>query len=208
MSGHNLPFGPVGGQNGRSAVHLCVDMQRLFVEETPWHTPWMPRVLPQVSELAAQYPARTIFTRFIPAETPTAAGGAWRRYYHKWAQMTRAYLEPALTELVPELIPFTPPAGVFDKVTYSPWPDGRLHADLHARQIDTLVISGGETDICVLATVMGAVDLGYRVIVARDAVCSAADETHDAVLTLFARRLEQQIEVATVEDILRNWKKE
>ena len=32
------------------------------------------------------------------------------------------------------------------------------------------IVSGSETDVCVLATVLDAVDMGYRVIIARDAV--------------------------------------
>ena len=38
------------------------------------------------------------------------------------------------------------------------------------------IVSGSETDVCVLATVLDAVDMGYRVIIARDAVCSSSDE--------------------------------
>jgi nicotinamidase-related amidase len=47
---------------------------------------------------------------------------------------------------------------------------------LRQREADALIVSGSETDICVLATVLDAVDLGYRVIVVRDAVCSSSDE--------------------------------
>ena len=32
------------------------------------------------------------------------------------------------------------------------------------------IVSGSETDVRVLATVLDAVDMGYRVIIARDAV--------------------------------------
>ena len=53
-------------------LHLCVDMQNMFAEETPWHTPWMKRVLPVVAALVERHPDRTIFTRFIP---PDDAGG-------------------------------------------------------------------------------------------------------------------------------------
>jgi nicotinamidase-related amidase len=59
------------------AVHLCIDMQRLFAEASPWHVPWMPRILPQIMLLAERCPARTIFTRFIPPATPEEAQGAW-----------------------------------------------------------------------------------------------------------------------------------
>jgi isochorismate hydrolase len=51
-----------------------------------------------------------------------------------------------------------------------------LLAHLQKREADALIVSGSETDVCVLATVLDAVDLGYRVIVLRDAVCSSSDE--------------------------------
>jgi nicotinamidase-related amidase len=43
-----LRFGPLGPKT----AHLCIDMQNLFAEDTPWHTPWMNRVLPIVVEIA------------------------------------------------------------------------------------------------------------------------------------------------------------
>jgi nicotinamidase-related amidase len=66
-------------------------------------------------------------------------------------------------------------------------------------------VSGGETDVCVLATVMSAVDLGYRIVLATDALCSASDRTHDALLLLYRERYSQQIATATTEQILQAW---
>ena len=43
------------------------------------------------------------------------------------------------------------------------------------------MITGAETDVCVLATVLGAVDYGYRVVLVTDAVCSHSDTGHDAL---------------------------
>ena len=53
-----------------STAHLCVDMQNLFAEATPWQTPWMARTRPVTERLARHRPERNIFTRFIP---PTRA---------------------------------------------------------------------------------------------------------------------------------------
>src|SRR4051794_32370633 len=39
-----------------NAVHLCVDMQRLFAPEGPWPTPWMEIVLPQAVRLTEHCP--------------------------------------------------------------------------------------------------------------------------------------------------------
>ena len=59
--------------------------------------------------------------------------------------------------------------------------------------------------MCVLATVMGAVDRGFRVVDAADALCGSSDRTHDALLTLYNDRSGQQIEVADSATILSNW---
>ena len=66
------------GAPGENAVHICVDMQRLFAEKTDWHTPWMGRVLPNAVRLAAHRPEQTVFTRFIPADKPGDGEGTWR----------------------------------------------------------------------------------------------------------------------------------
>ena len=53
-----------------------------------------------------------------------------------------------------------------------------------------------------LASVLSAVDLGYRVIVVRDAVCSSSDEGHDMLVGLYHTRFSEQIEPADAETIL------
>src|ERR1044072_3291868 len=63
---------------GETAVHLCVDMQRMFAESTEWKMPWLERVLPNIVAIGAAHAERTLFTRFIPAKTPGQAGGMWR----------------------------------------------------------------------------------------------------------------------------------
>ncbi|MBB6222826.1 cysteine hydrolase family protein [Rhizobium leguminosarum] len=183
--------------------HLCVDMQRMFAEDTPWHVPWMARVSPQIEELAGRHPSRTIFTRFLPPEHADEMPGKWRDYYRKWWMMTGEHLPRDLVELASSLASLVPPARHFDKRTYSPWIDGRLHPILQSERVDTLVITGGETDVCVLATTLGAIDLGYRVIVLQDAVCSGADDTHDASLELLHDRFSVQLELMETEKFLR-----
>jgi len=55
------------------------------------------------------------------------------------------------------------------------------------------------------ASVLAAVDLGYRIIVARDAVCSSSDETHDALIKLYTDRFDRQIELAEADEIISAW---
>ena len=80
---NSLRYGPPG----ENAIHLCVDMQRMFAEATDWKMPWLERVLPISSRSRRRTPERTVCTRFIPPGSPArapACGGIIRR----WASMT------------------------------------------------------------------------------------------------------------------------
>ena len=202
MSAQGLVHGPLG----KNCIHLCVDMQGLFELGAPWAVPWMERVVPVIEALTEAHPASTIFTRFIPVERAEEAPGSWSRYYRRWADVTLAKIDPALVAIVPTLARFIPPARVLDKHVYSPWTEGTLDRLLGGSETDAIVITGGETDVCVLATVLGAVDRGYRVVLVADAICSSADETHDALMRVYRSRFSEQIELATVEEILDGWR--
>ena len=41
------------GPPGETAVHLCVDMQRMFAEGTDWKMPWLERVLPNIVSITS-----------------------------------------------------------------------------------------------------------------------------------------------------------
>ena len=180
-------------------------MQRLFSEDGPWPTPWMARVLPQAVKLAERYPDRTIFTRFVTPVRPEDMPGMWRSYYERWPEATRERLDPRLLELMHPLAVLVPPAIVIDKPVYSAFSGHRLQELLSRRRADTLILSGTETDVCVLATALGAIDYGYRVIIARDAVCSSSDSGHDSLLKLFEQRFSHQLRTADTEEILASW---
>ena len=184
-------------------IHLCIDMQRMFAEETPWHVPWMTKASPAIAEIVERFPERTVFTRFVPPTNPREMGGAWRDYYRKWESMTLGLMGQELVDIVPQLRRFAPPARIFDKMTYSPWLGNRLNSILRNESVETLVITGGETDVCVLATVLGAVDLGYHVKVVKDALCSGDDDTRDASLELLGGRFSVQVEIIGAEEFLR-----
>lgn len=216
MSESCLPSsGNFPGDDGTPAVedltetclHLCVDMQRMFAEETDWRTPWMPRVLPRVERLVAAHPDRTILTRFLPAERPGEGRGTWATYYERWASMTFENLEPGLIDIVPELARHVPPAEILDKRVYSPWFGTGLDERLKARGIDTIVVTGTETDVCVLAAVLGGVDHGYRIVLVTDALCSSCDEAHDALMVMYKMRYRHQVHTLTTAEVLDRWRR-
>ena len=69
----------------------------------------------------------------------------------------------------------------------------------------TPICTGSETDVCVLATVLDAVDRGLRVIVVEDGLCSSSDAGHDALMTIYRTRFTEQIELLKLEDVLSLW---
>ena len=116
-----VPLGP-------TAIHLCIDMQRLFAPGGPWPAPWTERVLPNVIHLVERAPSRTVFTRFIPPRSPDDVPGIWRAYYLKWQDVTLDRLDATLLDLMPALQTFMPPAEAFDRMQYSAFANGgQLH---------------------------------------------------------------------------------
>jgi nicotinamidase-related amidase len=202
MSRGSLAFGPLGERT----IHLCVDMQNMFALDTPWRVAWLPEILPKIREIAERQPHRTVFTRFIPPARAEDATGSWRRYFEHWRHFTGECIDPRWIELVPPLAALVPPAAVIDKGTYSPFTAPALSQLLRACETDSLVVTGAETDVCVLAAVLGAVDHGYRVVLPVDAMCSSSDRTHDALLTLYRERFSQQIETVDTATVLSNWR--
>ncbi|MEH2535320.1 nicotinamidase-related amidase [Bradyrhizobium sp. AZCC 1588] len=190
----------------RDGAHLCIDMQNIFARGGVWETPWMEKVLPVISQIAARYQERTVFTRFITPERPEDRRGQWRVYFTKWERATRGDLAPGALDIVPALARYSPPALVVDKPAYSAFFGSRLGHLLVERHVGTVVVSGAETDVCVLATVLGAVDLGFRVVIVQDALCSSSDTGHDALMTMYRTRFNEQIELVSAAELFEIWR--
>jgi nicotinamidase-related amidase len=190
----------------KDAVHLCVDMQRIFAKGGIWETPWMERVRLIVADITSRFADRTVFTRFITPQTLDRRPGRWRKYYQRWEAATRERLSPDQLDLLPELCRFVPPAFVIDKPAYSAFFQSDVDAFLAEKSIATVVVTGAETDVCVASTVFDAVDRGLRVIVVEDALCSSSDAGHDALMTMYRSRLQEQIELITADRLPELWK--
>jgi nicotinamidase-related amidase len=188
------------------AAHLCVDMQNIFAKGGLWETPWMEKVLPTIEAVVARYPERTIFSRFIPPQHPEDSRGWWQRYFLRWERATRQHLRGSELDLVPAMARYVPPARVVDKPVYSAFVHSGLCDLLTGKLIDTIVVTGAETDVCVLASTLSAIDLGYRVIIVEDALCSSSDAGHDALMTMYRTRLQEQIDVVDADTLFDRWR--
>ncbi|PAU75167.1 cysteine hydrolase family protein [Halomonas salipaludis] len=208
MEKGGLAFGPIPA----AAQVLCIDMQRLFLEPGEWYGADGVAILPQVERLVAARSVQTLFTRFITASSPESAQGCWKRYYRHWHRVTQVEAGTDMLELHPSLVPYARVGQVFDKRGHNAFeapvvgPQGPTFRE-YIRKLapPALIVCGIETDVCVLATVLSAVDLGYRVIIARDAVASSDPSAHRACLELVYPRFDQQIELASTEAILAQW---
>jgi nicotinamidase-related amidase len=153
--------------------------------------------------------AEYLFSRFITPQRPENRPGRWQRYFRRWEQATRRQqLCGNELDLVPQLARHVPPALVLDKPFYSAFARSRLYDLLVARKLDTVVVTGAETDVCVLATVISAVDLGFRVVIVDDALCNSSDEGHDALMTMYRTRFHEQIDLVEAEQLFEAWRPE
>lgn len=112
-----------------------------------------------------------------------------------WANGTVAWRKPhALagdwgSQVIPELEP-QPDDYYIPKCRYSAFHQTYLDLALRALGVDTLIISGGSTDVGVCATVFAARDHGYNLIVARDGCATSHDQrAHEMLMDLVFPRM-------------------
>lgn len=74
-----------------------------------------------------------------------------------------------------------------------------LHDQLRERGIETVVVTGTLTEVCVAGTARDAATLGYRTILVADATAGRNDESHNATLTTIYRTFG---DVRSTEDVL------
>src|ERR1700757_569724 len=101
---------------------------------------------------------------------------------------------------IPELDP-RPDDYYIPKYRWSAFFQTYLDLALRSRGIDTLIISGGSTDVGVTSTVFAGRDLDYNMIVARDACATIRDQrAHDVLMDLIFPRM---CRVRTTDQVLR-----
>jgi nicotinamidase-related amidase len=190
---------------GLNTLHVVVDMQRVFAEATDWRLPAIADVVSPILAMVHAHPRETLFTRFMTPSSAENAAGDWQRFYARWPAVVRDRMDAAMFDLMEPFAGFVPPAEVCDKTTFSAFASGNFAASLARRGTQTLILSGVETDVCVLATALDAVDRGLHVVLAADALTSWSTAGHRAALEAIYPRFDQQIESATTAAIRAAW---
>lgn len=183
-------------------AHLCVDMQRLFAQGTRWSDPATAALVPTLLPLIDRAPDRTLFSRFLTPAQATDMPGQWQAYYRYWDDLRAGRLPAGALDLLPDLAARATPDRLVDKYVHSAFDAPALAAHLARRATDTLILTGVETDVCVLATALDAIDRGLRVIVVADGVASSSAAGHVAALEAILPRFDRQAETVRMTDLL------
>ncbi|QZH74818.1 MAG: cysteine hydrolase [Erythrobacter sp.] len=191
-------------------AHLVVDMQSGFMEPgAPVEVPAARDVVEEINRLsrAVRLAGGTnVFLRFTtpdphgPAAWPVFAermgGGiaAHRAAFTKGAHYWQLW--PTLDVAEQDVM--------VDKHRFSGFTPGTstLDAELKARGIDTLIISGTLTNCCCESTARDAMQMNYKVIVAADACAALSDEAHAGTLDSMALIFADLRSVAELEGML------
>ncbi len=98
-----------------------------------------------------------------------------------------------------------PKAGevVIDKPGYSAFPHTPLQQILITHGIETLIITGVTTEVCVSSTLRSAVDIGYRCITVSDACASGDVSLHKAAMAMISVEGGIFGEVATTSEVVK-----
>jgi nicotinamidase-related amidase len=92
-------------------------------------------------------------------------------------------------DVIPELEP-RPDDYYIPKYRWSAFHQTYLDLALRSSGIDTIIVSGGSTDVGVTSTVYSGRDLDYNLIVARDACGTSHDQrSHDVLMDLIFPRM-------------------
>lgn len=195
---------------------LVIDMQRGFVERgEAMEVPAARDIVPAIRRVVGAFRAKTlpvIFTEFVYSERVPLRVGALHPEHrpavpgaptgHGFPSSSCLEGHPS-ADTIDDLAP-RPDELVIRKHWYDAFAGTPLDGSLRARGVTSLVLTGTMTDICVLATVVGAFNREYRVTVVEDGVATLWPEVQrvslDIVRRAYGRVVSSKELVDTLED--------
>ena len=166
-------------ESGKKAV-LVIDMQRDFIDEgAPIECPGGRAIIPNIRrllDLAHQKGLAVIYTQ----EVHRAQGVDFGRELDG-EEPVHCLEGTTGVEIVPDLAPRTGDF-VIVKRRYSAFFATDLDLLLRGLGVDTLILTGAATDVCVRATAQDGQQLNYWVIVPEECVAGTSVEQHRAAL--------------------------
>lgn len=107
--------------------------------------------------------------------------------------------------IIKELAP-SPADIVLEKRTYSGFRETGLDLVLRSLKVDTIILVGLHTHLCIRHTAADAFFLNYHTIVPVDCVCAFSPQEQESGLEYLHKFY--GVELSTVSSIIENWKKE
>ena len=201
---------------GRTAL-MVVDMQRGFLDPgEAMEVPPARETVGAIQTLLALFRARrmpVVFTEFAYSESaPLLVGRLHPEHQPAKPGAPRGFGLPSSSclegtpsaDTVPELAP-RPGELVIRKRGYDAFASTPLDETLRARNVTSLVVAGTMTDICVLATVIGAFHREYRVTVVEDGVSTLWPEIQRATLDIIGRAYGRIATTKEISDQISSW---
>lgn len=201
---------------GRTAL-LVVDMQRGFLNPgAAMEVPEARAIVATVAGLVALFRRQGLpvaFSQFVysPA-APLLVGDLHPEHRPAVAGTPVGFGRPSSsclegdpsTEVVAELAP-APGELAVRKHWYDAFAGTPLDGALRARGVRSLVVAGTMTDICVLATVVGAFNREYRVTVVEDRVVTLWPDIQQATLDIIRRAYGRVVPAKVVAEEIAAW---
>jgi ureidoacrylate peracid hydrolase len=167
---------------------LVIDMQNAFVApNAPIEVPAARGIVAPINQLAAELRRRGVTIVWVAHEN-RADGRDWAGFFHAFvAPGRRAEASAALAadsklqQLWPELEVAASDLRVA-KNRYSAFIKSDFEKELRQREIDTLLIAGTKTNVCVECTARDAMMLDFKVVVLSDCTAALSDEEHRGTL--------------------------
>jgi nicotinamidase-related amidase len=201
---------------GRTAL-LVVDMQRGFLDPgEAMAVPQAREIVPAIRALVDLFRAKrlpVVFTEFVYGEqVPLLLGDLHPEHKRATPGAARGFGIPSSAclegtesaDTVPDLAP-RPGELVIRKRWYDGFAGTPLDGALRSRGVTSLVVTGTMTDICVLATVIGALHREYRVTVVEDGVATLWPEIQRATLDIIGRAYGRVVTGKEVADQISRW---
>ena len=203
-------------ERGRTAL-LVVDMQRGFLDPgEALEVPQAREIVPRVGALLEVFRSKRLpvaFTEFVYSQkVPLLVGELHPEHKPARPGEPTGFGRPSSNclenhpsvQTVAELAP-RPGELVIRKHGYDAFAGTPLDGALRARGVTSLVVTGTLTDICVLASVVGAFHREYRVTVVEDGVATLWPEIQRATLDIIGRAYGRVVSSKELKDEVSSW---
>ena len=183
---------------------LVVDVQRFFVKAQPGAMyPPVEGVLETLRPFIDECRARGVLVVRVQAVIDEeSAAGVWRRHFgDRWATPSPLAPDQPGVEFYPG---FEPQPGdlVLTKPRYSSFHGSELESLLRSRGIQTVIVGGLTTDVCVSSTSRDAFQSEFDTVTLSDCTATSTQARHEAGLQTLASVFGT---VCTTTDVLAAW---